>query len=216
LQRIKSCRDRELKAIISKCPKRQRAELEVEWLLEGEPFRVRLIVRWNPETKSFDYLLSNLPKERYTINMICLGYKLRWQVELLFKEWKSYTNLHKFDTEKETISEALIWASLVASAIKRFLAHAAEYLLEVVISTQKASMPSAYALPELFLALRHGDRPWYRRAFNTMIRYLGRNAKRAHPKRDARTGRSALGLKSIFELPDHPPVMNATEEPLVA
>jgi hypothetical protein len=142
-QRIKSCQDRELKAIIGKCPKRQRAELEVEWLLEGEPFRLRLRVRWNPETKSFDYLLTNLPKEKYTINMICLGYKLRWQVELLFKEWKSYTNLHKFDTEKETIAEALIWASLAASAIKRFLAHAAEYLLEVVISTQKASMPSA-------------------------------------------------------------------------
>ena len=215
-QRIKSCQDRELKAIIGKCPKRQRAELEVEWLLAGEPFRLRLIVRWNPETKSFDYLLTNLPKERYTINMICLGYKLRWQVELLFKEWKSYTNLHKFDTEKETISEALIWASLAASAIKRFLAHAAEYLLEVVISTQKASMPSAYALPKLFLALRHGDGPWYRRAFNAMIRYLGRNAKRAHPKRDARTGRAALGLKSIFELPDHQTVMDATEEPLAA
>jgi hypothetical protein len=215
-QRITSCRDRELKAIISKCPKRQRAELEVEWLLEGEPFHLRLIVRWNPEKKSFDYLLTNLPKEKYTINMICLGYKLRWQVELLFKEWKSYTNLHKFDTEKETISEALIWASLAASAIKRFLAHAAEYLLEVSISTQKASMPSAYALPELFLALRHGDGPWYRRAFNTMIRYLGRNAKRAHPKRDARTGRSALGLKSIFELPDHQTIMDVTEEPLVA
>ncbi|MDH3600001.1 MAG: IS4 family transposase [Candidatus Tectomicrobia bacterium] len=215
-QRIKSCQDRELKAIIGKCPKRQRAALEVEWLLEGEPFRLRLIVRWNPETKSFDYLLTNLPQERYTINMVCLGYKLRWQVELLFKEWKSYTNLHKFDTEKETISEALIWASLAASAIKRFLAHAAEYLLEVVISTQKASMPSAYALPELFRALRHGDGPWYRRAFNAMIRYLGRNAKRAHPQRDARTGRSALGLKSIFELPDHQMVMDATEEPLAA
>jgi hypothetical protein len=215
-QRIKSCQDRELKAIIGKCPKRQRAELEVEWLLEGEPFRLRLRVRWNPETKSFDYLLTNLPKEKYTINMICLGYKLRWQVELLFKEWKSYTNLHKFDTEKETIAEALIWASLAASAIKRFLAHAAEYLLEVVISTQKASMPSAYALPELFRALRHGDGPWYRRAFNAMMRYLGRNAKRAHPQRDARTGRSVLGLKSIFELPDHQTVMDATEEPLAA
>jgi hypothetical protein len=215
-QRIKSCQERELKAIIGKCPKRQRAELEVEWLLEGEPFRLRLLVRWNPETKSYDYLLTNLPKEKYTINMICLGYKLRWQVELLFKEWKSYTNLHKFDTEKETISEALIWASLSASAIKRFLAHAAEYLLEVVISTQKASMPSAYALPELFRALRHGDGPGYRRAFNAMMRYLGRNAKRAHPQRDARTGRSVLGLKSIFELPDHQTIMDATEEPLAA
>ena len=126
--------------------------------------------------------------------MICLGYKLRWQVELLFKEWKSYTNLHKFDTEKETIAEALIWASLSAAAIKRFLAHAAEHRLEVVISTRKASMPSAYAFPELFRALRYGDGPWYRRAFKAMIHYLGRNARRAHPERDARTGRSRLGL----------------------
>src|SRR5713101_3719040 len=139
-QRITSCQDRDFQAIISKFPKRQRAELDVEWLIEGEPFRLRLIVSWNPETTCFDYLFTNLPQDRYTISMICLGYKLRWQVELLFKEWKSYTNLHKFDTEKETIAEALIWASLAASALKRFLAHAAEHLLEVVISTRKASM----------------------------------------------------------------------------
>jgi hypothetical protein len=64
-------------------------------------------------------------------------------MELVFKEWKSYANLHTFDTEKETIVEALVWASLAASAIKRFLAHAAEHLLEVVISTRKAAMPSS-------------------------------------------------------------------------
>jgi len=81
-QRIKACQDRDLKAIVSKLPKRQRAELDVEWLIEGEPFRVRLIARWNPETKSFDYLLTNLPQDRYAINTICLGYKLRWQVEI--------------------------------------------------------------------------------------------------------------------------------------
>jgi len=64
-------------------------------------------------------------------------------VELLFHEWKSYTNLHTFDTEKATMCAALIWASLAASAMQRFLAHAAEHLLEVVISTRQASMPSA-------------------------------------------------------------------------
>lgn len=199
---MKSCQDRDLQAIVSKCPKRQRAELEVEWLIDGEPFRSRLIVRWNPETKCFDYLLSNLSQHKYPIDTLCLGYKLRWQVELLFKEWKSYTNLHKFDTEKDNIAESLIWASLAASALKRFLAHAAEHLLEVVISTRKASMPSGYKLPDLFEALRDGDGPWYRRAFEAMIAYLGRNAKRAHPKRDARTGRSRLGLKPMFQLPN--------------
>ena len=215
-QRLKSCQDRDLKAITSKFPKQQRTELEVEWLLEGEPFRLRLIVSWNRETKCFDYLLTNLPQGRYTISMVCLAYKLRWQVELLFKEWKSHTNLHKFDTEKETISEALIWASLAASAIKRFLAHAAEHLLEVVISTRKAAMPSAYALPDLFRALRHGDGPGYRYAFSAMMRYLGRNAKRADPKRDARTGRARLGLKPVFQLSEEQTLIDSGEEPVAA
>jgi len=215
-QRSTSCQDRDFQAIISKFPKRQRAELDVEWLIEGEPFRLRLIVRWNPQTTCFDDLLTNLPQDRYTIRMICLAYKLRWQVELLFKEWKSYTNLHKFDTEKDTIAEALIWASLAASALKRFLAHAAEHLLEVAISTRKASMPSASDLPELFRALRHGDGPWYRRAFKAIIHYLGRNAKRAHPERDARTGRSRLGRKPIFQLSDQKALTDNGEQPAAA
>lgn len=215
-QRLTSCQDRDFQAIISKFPKQQRTELEVEWLIDGEPFRVRLIVSWNPQKKCFDYLLTNLPQDRYTISIICLGYKLRWQVELLFKEWKSYTNLHTFDTEKETISEALIWASLAASAIKRFLAHAAEHLLEVVISTRKASMPSAYDLPELFRSLRYGDGPWYRRAVASMIEYLGKNAKRAHPERDDRTGRSRLGLKPIFQLSGQKGLKDNCEQPTAA
>jgi len=215
-QRIKSCQDRDFQAILAKFPKRQRAELEVEWLIEHAPFRLRLLVSWNPETKSFAYLLTNLPHTRYPINTICLGYKLRWQVELLFKEWKSYANLHAFDTEKEALAEALIWASLSAAAIKRFLAHAAEHLLEVVISTRKAAMSPAYILPELFRSLRSGDGPWYRRAFKAMIRYLGGNATRAHPKRDARTGRAQLGLKPVFALFDQKALMDNGREAVAA
>src|SRR5882724_2846334 len=215
-QRLKSCQDRDFQAITSKFPTQQRAELDVEWLIEGAPFRGRLMVRWNPETTCCDYLLTNLPQDRYPISIICLGYKRRWQVALLLKEWKSYTNLHKFDTEKATICEALIWASLAASAMKRFLAHAAEPLLEVVISTRKASMPSAYNLPKLFRALRYGNGPWYRRAFQEMIHSLGRNAKRAHPERDARTGRSRLGRKPIFQLSDQQSLTDNSEQPVAA
>jgi len=100
--------------------------------------------------------------------------------------------------------------------MKRFLAHAAEHLLEVVISTRKASMPSAYDLPELFRALRHGDGPWYRRAFKVMIHYLGRNARRAHPERDARTGRSRLGLKPIFQLSEQQTLTDNNAQPTAA
>jgi Transposase DDE domain len=215
-KRIKSCQGRDLKAIVSKFPTRQRTACQVEWIKDHEPFALRLIVRWNPETKSFDYLLTNLPPERYSIYTVCLGYKLRWQVELLFKSWKSHANLHAFDTEKEAIAEALMWASLLAAALKRFLAHAAEHLLEVVISTRKAAMSPAYGLPELFRSLCQGDGPWYWRAFRAMIRYLGVNAKRAHPKRDARTGRAQLGLKPVFELSDPKALRNSSGEPVAA
>ena len=77
-------------------------------------------------------------------------------------------------------------------------------------------MPSAYALPELFRALRYGDGPLYRGAFKAMIRYLGINAKRAHLNRDARTGRSTLDLKPIFQLSDHKAFMDKTNEPVAA
>ena len=213
---IAASKGRYLKTIVSKLPKQQRAELEVEWLMEGEPFRLRLIVSWNPKTKSFCYLLTNLPQDRYTIEIICLGYKLRWQIELLFKEWKSYANLRAFDTEQEPIAEAMIWSSLCASALKRFLAHAAQKLLEVAISTRKASMSCAYALPELFQSLRQGDGPWYRRAFKAMMAYLGDNTKRAHPKRDARTGRTALGLKPAFKVSDGKAIKGKTRQPMAA
>ena len=215
-QRITSCHDRDVQAITSQFPTPQRAELAVEGRIEGAPFRGRLMVRWPPETTCFDDLCTNLPQDSDAIRRICLGDKRRWHGELLLQAWKSSTNLQTFDPEKATMCEALIWASLAAAALKRFLAHAAAPLLAVVLSTRKASMPSAYDLPELFRALRHGNGPWYRRAFQEMIHYLGRNAKRAHPERDARTGRSRLGLKPIFQLSDQQTLTDNSEQPVAA
>src|SRR5256886_9204076 len=48
-QRLTSCQDRDFQAIIAKFPKRQRSELDVEWLIDGAPLRVRLLVRWHPD-----------------------------------------------------------------------------------------------------------------------------------------------------------------------
>src|SRR5881397_816196 len=59
-QRPKSCQERGVQAIVSTFPKRQRADFEVEWLIDHHPFRLRLIVRWHPQTQSFAYLLTHL------------------------------------------------------------------------------------------------------------------------------------------------------------
>ena len=108
------------KAIHAKLPKRQQVGLVVEWQVEEHLLRLRLLISWNRQTKEFCYLLTNLLAQRYPLDMIYRAYKWRWQVELLFKEWKSYANLHAFGTENPAIVEGLIWTAIAAAALKRF------------------------------------------------------------------------------------------------
>src|SRR5262249_44682075 len=75
-----------------------------------------------------------------SLDLVSRLYRFRWQIELLFKEWKSYANLHKFDTGNEHIAAGLIWASLCAAVLKRFLAHAAQIVGGKPISTPPPAM----------------------------------------------------------------------------
>src|SRR5437867_7163194 len=139
-KRLRSLRHKSLQTLHAKLPKRQRVELMVRWHVDGAPLCLRLMLSWNRRTKSFCYFLTNLPSQRYPIHVICRAYKWRWQVELLFKEWKSYANLHAFDTANPTLVEGLIWTAIAAAALKRFLAHMTQLLAEVPMSTRKVAM----------------------------------------------------------------------------
>ena len=104
-KRLHALRNKPLKAIHAKLPKRQRVELVVEWQVETHPLRLRLLIGWNCQTKEFCYLLTTCLHSAIPLDMIYRAYTWRWQVELLFKEWKSYANLHAFDTENPAIVE---------------------------------------------------------------------------------------------------------------
>jgi IS4 transposase len=49
-------------------------------------------------------LSTNLPRTPFSLDLVSRLYRFRWQIELLFTEWKSYANLHKFDTANEHIA----------------------------------------------------------------------------------------------------------------
>src|SRR5438128_3298242 len=155
--RLRSLRNKPLKAIHATLPKRQRVELVVVWQVEEQPLRLRLLISWNRRTKEFCSLVTNLPAKRYPLDMIYRAYKWRWQVELLFKEWKSYANLHAFDAENAAIVEGLIWAAIAAAALKRFLAHITQLLVEVPMSTRKVAMGAVHVCGDIVAALKTGD-----------------------------------------------------------
>ena len=197
-KRLQSLRNKRLQVIHAKLPKRQRIELGVQWQVDGHPLCLRLIISWNPRTKSFCYFLTNLPPKRYPLEVICRAYKWRWQVELLFKEWKSYANLHAFDTAKVAIVEGLIWTAIAAAALKRFLAYMTQLLAEVPMSTRKVAMCAVHVLGALVRALQSGDVAGLYAALEEAVTYLACHAQRAHPKRDRQIGRLQLGLEPLF------------------
>ena len=119
-------------------------------------------------------------------------------MELLFKDWKSYAHLHAFDTAKVAIVEGLMWTAIAAAALKRFLAHMTQLLLEVPMATRKVAMCALHVLGDIGRALQSGDVAELSAALEAAVTYLACHAQRAHPERDRQTGRAQLGLEPLF------------------
>ena len=194
---IKCWRERPLKVLKEAMAREKAVDLDVYWTSKDK-LEARLVVTWDKENKRLRYLATNLPREGFTSEQVCDAYRLRWQIELMFKEWKSYANLHAFDTGNAYLAEGLIWASIGAAILKRFLAHATERVYRVAISTRNVAMCLRGLLFELFTALLWGVRR-LKSSLQSALAFLAGNAKRSHPKREREHGRGKLGLVAEFQ-----------------
>ena len=143
-------------------------------------------------------LVTNLARSRFSAEQVGQLYRLRWQVELLFKEWKSYANLHAFDTSKAGIAEGLIWTAIAASVLKRYLAQMTQALRGVEVSTRKVAMCARHGLGDVFRVLARGRRRGFLPVLRDLVDYLASNAIRSHPKRDRKRGRLQFGLEPVL------------------
>jgi len=177
---------------------RPRLDLQVEWERpQGRTLRLRMVLVWNPSKKQYTVLITNVPRRLLTARQLAETYRLRWQIELIFKEWKSYANLHEFTGANPALVEGLIWASLCAAALKRSLAHASQRTNgRVAISTQVAAMCGAHILHDLLRCVLRGFRQ-LETVLQSVFRYLWNNAARAHPQRDRIRGRMRFGLAYV-------------------
>lgn len=194
-RRVKTPKEIRLSAFIAKNAQRQ-MDLDVEYERGKRIVGFRVVVLRGNE-KTMTRLCTNLPRTPFSIGLVSRLYRFRWQIELLFKEWKSYANLHKFNTGNEHIAAGLIWASLCAAVLKRFMAHAAQVIGGRPISTRRVSMCAGHIIDEIFLALLTCVS--IVSAFRDGIAFLLANAQRSNPARDRKTGRLRAGLFAVGE-----------------
>jgi hypothetical protein len=174
-------------------------DLDIEWRVGSLLYRGRIVAiykRGKRNKKTFVYLHTNLARERFSAADVSEIYRLRWQVELLFKEFKSHANLHAFDTTKAAIAEAMIWASLLAAILKRAITHFAERVLGIELSTHRAAASGKHYFDPILGALL-ASHAQLLHALTDALAFLDGNARRAHPKRDRKRGRLAMGLEPI-------------------
>ncbi|MGH9750821.1 MAG: transposase [Candidatus Polarisedimenticolia bacterium] len=73
--------------------------------------------------------MTNLPPERLTAEQVARVSTGRWQIELLFKEMKSYYRLEDIPSRRPHIVEALLYATLVTLVVSRRLLQAVRQAL---------------------------------------------------------------------------------------
>lgn len=78
----------------------------------------RLVIVPAPDQKQRPYL-TNLSTQKWSPTFLAEAYRLRWQVELVFKELKQHLNLEILPSKDQNAVQIFAWASLIALALSR-------------------------------------------------------------------------------------------------
>lgn len=158
----------------------------------GKKFVLRLVMFWVAKKKNHLYLFTNLPARDFPPSVVATTYRLRWQVELFFKECKSYTKLKKFQTADPHIAEGLIWATLIAVLIRRHLTYSAHETTGRRSAPFVAAAVSWMFFRELGRSAVRGYRR-FRRAIDEVLQLLRAVSARTNPKRHTPFEELAIG-----------------------
>jgi hypothetical protein len=86
-------------------------EVIMHKLHDGHSLNYRVIGFWNPITKEHHWYITNLLIAAHLIYPL---YRLRWQIELIFKACKSSLNANQITSGDKNIIESLLLASIIA------------------------------------------------------------------------------------------------------
>lgn len=158
-------------------------DMSVKWEKYENTFRV--IQFFDRKTRTKGYLMTNLAREQFNAKKVLSLYGLRWQVELFFKELKSYCSLKKCNTVDPNIIKSLIYCSILTLLINRYVTFSVSFAYRRILSTQKVCRSSTCWLPKCLTSIFGAtlDLDGLRDVFN----YIATHCRRSNLKRDKET-----------------------------
>jgi len=133
-------------------------EVIIEKIHQGHTLHYRVIGFWNPVEKEYHWYMTNLTVAAYLIYPL---YRLRWQIELIFKACKNSLNADAITSCNNTIIENLLLASIVAHLSTHALFHIAMEQLNdeqhLAASFQRVAKVAVVLARDFILFLLHSS-----------------------------------------------------------
>lgn len=181
-------------------------EVEVEYyprayrgVSHKKRLRLRLVGVWDKADGCYHLYFTNVPPEKLAAAQVADAYRLRWQVELFFRELKGVHRLEELPGTKPHILRAMVLASLLSALVTRRLVSDLRARLGLADADlpheQGAVLMHVVAMPLLLLA------SGARRHLGALERHIER--KLAYIARVLRTKRSNL-LRQLDNLTGDP------------
>jgi len=87
----------------------------------------------------WEFLVTNIGTDQLSFKEAIVLYRARWQIELLFKRWKSYGKIDELDGKSDTVIMTRFWARLCAALIQNWLSIAATWSPTLKVSLAKTA-----------------------------------------------------------------------------
>jgi len=128
----------------------------------GHTLRYRVIGFWNPMEKAYHWYITNLIVPAYLIYPL---YRLRWQIELIFKACKNSLNANQITSGDENIIESLLLASIAAHLSTQTLfqlgLEAVEEDQQLAMSFQRIAQVAVALAPDFIRFLLNSAREYF-------------------------------------------------------
>ena len=85
----------------------------------------------------WEFLVTNLSDEQLSVKEAIVLYRSRWQIELLFKRWKSHCEIHRMDGRNSVVKMTRLWARLCGAVVQHWLIVAVGWSATATISFEK-------------------------------------------------------------------------------
>lgn len=106
----------------------------------------------------WEFLVTNLPEEKLSVKEAIVLYRARWQIELLFKRWKSIGLIAILDGKNDVTKMCRFWARLCAAVVQHWLTVCVGWSATLTLSFAKLAHAIAAIASELASAIGSEER----------------------------------------------------------